>query len=130
MEQIVHTPVGRGVSGGLQGFPPRHGTLERTAEQIADIPVPGGLRHDSLPDPHPSALPADLPGELNQCFFFALSPEIKKSATVAARSRSRVPAHSSSSTPQAHDADFNIDDEENVWMQLDTGQWRMLNTGP
>ena len=51
-EQIVHTLVrGRGVSGG---------SLKRTAEQIADIPVPGGERHDFPPDPHPSALPADL----------------------------------------------------------------------
>ena len=48
-EQIVHTPAhGRGVSGGLQGYPSGHGTLKRTAEQIADIPVPGGLRHDFL----------------------------------------------------------------------------------
>ena len=40
---IVHTPAGRGTYGGLQGFLPRHGTLKWTAEQIADIPVPGGL---------------------------------------------------------------------------------------
>ena len=66
---IVHTPAGRGVSGGLQGFHPRRGMLKRTAEEIADIPVPGGLRHDFLPDPHPSPLPADLHGEPNQGFF-------------------------------------------------------------
>ena len=54
------------VSGGLQGFPPRRGTLKRTAEQIADIPVPGGLRHDCFSDSHPSTLPADLHGEPNQ----------------------------------------------------------------
>ena len=60
-EQIVHTPVrGRGVSGG---------SSKRTAEQIADIPVPGGERHDFPPDPHPSALPADVLGEPIQGFF-------------------------------------------------------------
>ena len=37
----------------------------------ADIPVPGGLRHACFPDPHPSALPADLPEEPNQGFFFS-----------------------------------------------------------
>ena len=109
-EQIVHTQAGRGVSGGLQGFRPRHGTWKRTAEQIADTPVPGGLRHDFLPDPHPSALPADLIEEPNQGFFRTFL-RCKKSATTAARSRSRVPAHSSSSTPAAYEEpSFSHDD--------------------
>ena len=62
--------------GVLQGFLPRRGTLKRTA-QIADIPVPSGLRHDFLPDPHPSARPADLLGEPNR-WVFRTFPSVEK----------------------------------------------------
>ena len=42
MEQIVDIPTSvRGVSGSLQGFPPEQYSAQRTALQIADIPVPG-----------------------------------------------------------------------------------------
>ena len=36
--------------GGLQGFPPRQGSLKRAVEQIIDILVGGG-HQDFLPDP-------------------------------------------------------------------------------
>ena len=42
----------------------------RTAEPIADIPVPGGERDDLIPDPDPTALPVDLPGVPIQGVFF------------------------------------------------------------
>ena len=57
VEQNVDTPVGgRGVPGygGLQGFHPRQGSLQRTVEQTVDIPVPGGGVRDFLPDPGPA----------------------------------------------------------------------------
>ena len=46
--------------------------------------------------------------------FFRTFLQIKKSATIDARSRSRVPPRSSSSTPRPHDADFYIKDEDAV----------------
>ena len=70
-EQIVHTPVrGRGVSGG---------SLKRTAEQIADIPIPGGerscfpSRSSSVSSPCRSAWRAD-----SRFFFFRTFPRIIK----------------------------------------------------
>ena len=42
-EQIDDNPVphgGRGASGGLQGFLPRHSSSKRTANKIADLPAP------------------------------------------------------------------------------------------
>ena len=69
----------------------------------ADIPVRGGLRHACIPDPHPSALPADLPEEPNQGVFFRTFPRFSsfKSATTAARWRSRVPANPSQTRGRA-----------------------------
>ena len=47
-EQIDDNPVphgGRGASGGLQGFVPRHSSSKRTANKIADLPAPrSGVR--------------------------------------------------------------------------------------
>ena len=45
-EQIVDIPVprGRGVRGGLQGFPPRQSSTASGAEQIVDFLVGGGLQ--------------------------------------------------------------------------------------
>ena len=51
-------------------FLPRHGTLKRTAEQIADIPVPGGLGQDFPPGVQSAALSAVSPKGPNQGFFF------------------------------------------------------------
>ena len=42
LEQIVDIPTSvHGVSGSLHGFPPEQSSAQRTASQIADIPVPG-----------------------------------------------------------------------------------------
>ena len=110
LKQTVDTPVPRSaVTGGQQGSSPGQSSSKRTAKQIADIPVSGGERHDFPPDPHPSVLPADLLGEPIQGFFFRTFPRIKK-------------------TPRAHDDDFYIEDEEHVWMKMDTGQWKLLGT--
>ena len=61
--------------------------------------------------------------------------QIKKSATTPARSRSRVPAHSSSSTPAvceephfSQDGNIYHEDEEKIWVRLDTRQWTLLCT--
>ena len=90
-EQIIDTPAsGRGSSGDLQGFIPRHGTFKRTAEQIVDIPVLRGLGQDFQkfpPGGRAAALPAVFQGEHFQGFFFALFPKLNK-----VRSHPRVPA--------------------------------------
>ena len=43
--QSSSSSAGRGRSGGLRGSFPGQGSLQRTGEQIADIPVPSGRRH-------------------------------------------------------------------------------------
>ena len=70
--------------GGLQGFSPGQGSLQRTVEQIVDILAGGGLQ-DFLPDLGLSASSAVSCDE----------------ALPAVRSSARVPAHSSSWTPAA-----------------------------
>ena len=69
---------GRGSSGGLQSFLPRHGTLKRTAEQIADIPVPGGLGQDFPPGGLAAALPAVSQGQHFHEFFRTFHTNLKK----------------------------------------------------
>ena len=77
VEQFVHTPAGRGECGGLQRFLPRHGSSKRTAEQIADIPVPGGLGHDffQILIRH---LVTQICMESRNNVFFALFPDFLK----------------------------------------------------
>ena len=72
---------GGGFSGGLQGFHPRQ-SLQRTVMQIADIPVPGGVHHDLLPDPGSAAPSAVSRDELGQGAFRTF-PRSEKSAEVA-----------------------------------------------
>ena len=72
VEQIIDTPdPGRGDSGGLQGFYPGHGSLQRTDEHIVDIPVPGGGPHGFLPEQGFAASSFLLPEELLHGFFFS-----------------------------------------------------------
>ena len=52
LKQTVDT---RGGYGGLKGFHPEQGSLQRTLEQIVDIPVPGGELQDFPPDAGPAA---------------------------------------------------------------------------
>ena len=67
-EQFVDNPVprGSGIRGGLQGFPPGQDSLQRTVEQIADIPVPGVGSHSPLSY---GASPAVLRGKAGQEVF-------------------------------------------------------------
>ena len=83
-----------GFSGGLQGFLPRQSALQRTAEQITDTPVLGGVRHSFPPDLHPSALPVLLGEPVH--VFFRTFPQIKKrrpDLRTLGRSCPRTPAH-------------------------------------
>ena len=81
----------------------RHGTFKRTAEQIADIPVPGGLGQDFRkfpPGGQAAPLPAFSQGEHFQVFFFFGTFSLtKESAKSAASPSPRVPPGRS-----AHDA--------------------------
>ena len=84
LKQTVDIPVPRGVVGGPQGFFPGQSSSSST-EQIVHTLVRGrGVSGTyqfpvvSGPDPHPSALPADLLGEPIQGFFSNLSPNYKK----------------------------------------------------
>ena len=90
LKQTVDT---RGGYGGLLGFHPGQGSLQRIVEQIVDIPVPGGELQDFPPDAGCAALPAVSPGEPFLRSFFALFPDFLN-AKVAARSSAREPAHS------------------------------------
>ena len=60
--------------------------------------------------------------------FFDLFPDFEKIATISPRPGLQLGADFTSSTPRAHDDDFYIEDEERVWMKMDTGQWKLLGT--
>ena len=62
--------------------------------------------------------------------FFALFPQnfLKKNAKVGAHSSPRVPASVSSSTPSAQLEGFFIDENDDVWMRLPSGQWTLLGS--
>ena len=78
----IPVPRTRGDHGGLQGFPPRQGSLQRTVEQAVDIPVGGGLQ-DFLPDPGlpPSAVSREEPGQ--GCFrTFPVRKKVRRSPGV------------------------------------------------
>ena len=73
----------------------RHGTFRRTAEQIADIPVPGGLGQDFQNFP-PVGQGRSSSGSFSgrafsRVFFFRTFPQTKKSAKSAASPSPRVP---------------------------------------
>ena len=99
-EQIVDNAVPRRCfSGDLQGFPPGQSSSKRAANKIADIPVPCGGPQDFPQTPHRAGVSSDLPDETNQWFFFALFPELKKSAKIPRTQGSELGAQSSSWTP-------------------------------
>ena len=95
-EQNVDIPVvgGSGTGGSLssflpgqhysmtaeqfQGFSPGQSSSKRTANKIADIPVPSGGPHDFPQTLHCAGVSSDLPDEANQWVFFALFPGLKK----------------------------------------------------
>ena len=112
--QNVNIPVpGRGVQlVGLQGFLPRQSSRtssfslerssERTVEQIVDSRVLGGVSS------------ASSSGE--------------KSAKVGPHSSPGVPASVSPSTSSAQLEGFFIDENDDVWMRLPSGQWMLLGS--
>ena len=136
-EQIVDNPVPRrGFDEGHQGFPPGQSTAA-SSEQTVDIPVPHGGRHDLSPSSADFSKPPDT---ANQGFFRTF-PRLKKSAKVTSHSNQRVLRSASSSELSAHQMaraarpqDFSDDgnifreDEEKIWIRLDTGQWKLLLT--
>ena len=127
MEQIVHTSAGRGVSGFRKSSRFFLETWYVEAEQIADIPVPSGLRHDFFQILiRQLSLQISLESRMKGVFrtlprflFF----KVRQLLLARGRGCRRTRAH-----PRPHGADFYVDDTENVWVQLDTGLWRMLNT--
>ena len=89
-EQIVDNPVPcRSFSETGQS------SSKRTANKIADIPVPSGGPHDFPETLHRAGVSSDLPDEANQGFFRTL-PRGKKSAKIP---RSELGAQPSSWTP-------------------------------
>ena len=69
-EQIVDNAVPRrSFSGDLQGFPPGQSSSKRTANKIADIPVPSGGLQDFPETLQRAGVSSDLPDEANQGFF-------------------------------------------------------------
>ena len=136
-EQIVDNPVPcRGCDEGLQGFPPGQSSTT-SSEQTVDIPVPHGGRHDLSPS---SADFSNPPDTANQGVFRTF-PRLKKSAKITSHSSQRVLRSASSSELSAHQMaraarpqDFSDDgnifreDEEKIWIRLDTGQWKLLCT--
>ena len=106
VEQNADIPVpgARSVPGygGLQGFLPGQGSLQRAVEQIVDILVPGGGPHEFLPDPGSAAHSAVSREELLLSGFFELF-HVGKSAEAAWSPSARVHAHSSSWTPAAYE---------------------------
>ena len=54
---------GCGAGGGLQRFPPGQSSSKRTADKIADIPVPNGGPQDFPQTPHRAGVSSDLPDE-------------------------------------------------------------------
>ena len=79
-EQIVVNPVPRrSFSGDFHGFHPGQSSSNRTANKIADFPVPSGGPQDfPQTPPHRAGVSSDLPDEANQGFFLVLFTEIKK----------------------------------------------------
>ena len=74
-EQIVDNPVPRrSFSGDLQGFSPGQSSSKRTANKIADIPVPSGGPQDFPQTLHRAGVSSDLPDEANQGVFSYFSP--------------------------------------------------------
>ena len=82
-------------SGDLQGFPPGQSSSKRTANKIADIPVPCGGPQDFPETLHRAGVSSALPDEANQ-WFFKTFPRSKNSAKIPRTQGSELGAQSSS----------------------------------
>ena len=61
--------------------------------------------------------------------FFPLFPNLfRKNAASASSPSPRVPASVSPSTPSAQQEGFFIDENDDVWMRLPSGQWTLLGS--
>ena len=132
VEQNVNIPVlGRGgLHVGLQGFLPVQSSTatssssslerssERIVEQIVDSRVLGGGSSAS------SSSSREHAGEGVFSTFFPR----EKSAKVGQHSSPRVPASVSPSTSSAQLEGFFIDENDDVWMRLPSGQWMLLGS--
>ena len=65
----------------FQGFSPGQSSSKRTANKIADIPVPSGGPQDFPQTLHRAGVSSDLPDEANQGVFSTF-PRVKKSAKI------------------------------------------------
>ena len=74
-EQIIDNPVPRrSFSGDLQGFSPGQSSSKRTANKIADIPVPSGGLHDFPQTLHRAGVSSRFAGRGKSRVFLALFP--------------------------------------------------------
>ena len=103
-EQIVDNPVRSGSAEDLQGFPRGQGSTA-FSEEILEFPD-----QDFQPVQGSAASSSDLPGQAGQGFFRTF-PQMKKSATLPARSRSELPPHSSPWTTAAYVASMVLEEE-------------------
>ena len=129
-EQFVNIPVpgSGGQHVGLQGFLPRQSSRtssfslerssERIVEQIVDSRVLGGVS---------SAFSSSSREHAGEGFFSTFFPG-EKSAKVGPHSSPRVPASVSPSTSSAQLEGFFIDENDDVWMRLPSGQWMLLGS--
>ena len=134
LKQTVDT---RGGYGGLEGFHPGQGSLQRTGEQTFDSPVPGRGASGSLQGFHPRQGSSkrtveqivDIPVPGGELFLQVLGPQLFRQFLRESlfkegfRTFPRIQKvrRLLLSTPRPQDDDFCID-EEDVWMRLDTGQ--------
>ena len=92
-EQIVDNPVP------CQSFSETgQSSAKRTANKIADIPVPSGGPQDFPETLHRAGVSSDLPDEANQAVFSTL-PRGKRSVKIPRTHGSELGAQSSSWTP-------------------------------
>ena len=113
---------------GLQGFLPRlrstalHASQERSSERIVEQIVDSRVLSGGS-----SASSSSSREHAGERVFSTFFPG-EKSAKVGPHSSPRVPASVSPSTSSAQLEGFFIDENDDVWMRLPSGQWMLLGS--
>ena len=143
LKQKVDIPVpGGGRHADLQGFLRGQSSTatqfseERISKRIVEqnVDIPGGVLQGLRPvqgstassSSSVSRLPTDWLNSEDKAFqwVLALYSPPNKSAKVTRHSSARVPRSASSSELSAHQ--MAREDEEKIWIRLDSGQWKLL----